>query len=150
MKKNSNTNSTQSTSKIDDPFGVKVIRLLSGEDLIGSILEDEDSFIITEPLHMIFKRTEVGSIMVLLPWLPVEFIEENKAIISKNNVLTIIEPKDKLIKYYDENIQVLKEKLEKMEMDQNKIMSYDESENDDSFDTEDQIINVETSNKLLH
>lgn len=150
MTKNSNTNSTQSISKMDEIFGVKILRLVSGEDLIGNILENDNSFVITEPLHMIFKRTDVGSVMVLLPWLPVEFIEENIATIAKNNVLAIIDPKDKLIKYYDENIQILKDKLDKMERDQNKIMSYDEAdEEEDSYET-DELLDLEPSNKLLH
>jgi len=52
------------------------------------------------PMHLTFKRTSQGTIMMMLPWLPIELIKDNTATIYFSDVLTIIDPKDALVEYY--------------------------------------------------
>jgi hypothetical protein len=103
MTKNSITSSTTSTLKMTDIIqGVKIVRLQSGEDIIASIIEDNESemIMLDNPMHLTFKRTSQGTIMMMLPWLPIELIKDNTATIYFSDVLTIIDPKDALVEYY--------------------------------------------------
>lgn len=103
MTKNSNTSSTTSTSNMSEiQQGIKLIRLQSGEDIIAGLIEDSESnmVMLDNPMHLIFKRTSQGTVMFMLPWLPIELIKDNIATIVTDDILTIVEPKDDLVEYY--------------------------------------------------
>jgi len=83
---------------------IRIVRLQSGEDIIADCIENlEDDIVeLKRPMHIIFKRIQTGrSIMMMMPWLPVELIKENTAHIYGADILTYIEPKDDLIEYYN-------------------------------------------------
>ena len=105
MKKNSITNSTISSLKMPDLVpNIRIVRLQSGEDIIADCIPnlDEETVELKRPMHIIFKRIQTGrSIMMMMPWLPVELIKENTAHIYGADILTYIEPKDDLIEYYN-------------------------------------------------
>ena len=105
MKKNSITNSTISSLKMPNlEPNIRIVRLQSGEDIIADCIENlEDDIVeLKRPMHIIFKRIQTGrSIMMMMPWLPVELIKENTAHIYGADILTYIEPKDDLIEYYN-------------------------------------------------
>lgn len=88
------------------PQVVKIVRLQSGEDIIAGYIEDYETELITldNPMHLIFKRTTRGTVMMLLPWLPIEIIKNNSASIFSTDILTTYDPKDDLIAYYDKII----------------------------------------------
>ena len=138
--KNSITNSTISTLKMTELLqGVKIVRLQSGEDIIASIIEDDESemIMLDNPMHLIFKRTSQGTMMVMLPWLPIELIKDNIATIYSSDVLTIVEPKDALVEYYGNMINT--EQLKQMRdntMVENLKEALDESEEDDFTEEE--------------
>ena len=103
MMKNSNTNSIISNSKMDNLLeGIKIIRLHSGEDIIAGYSGNTDTniIILDNPMHLIFKRTTQGTVMMMLPWLPVELIKDNIAQIESDDILTVIDPKEDLKEYY--------------------------------------------------
>jgi len=82
---------------------IKIVRLQSGEDIMADIIEDEenDTIFLDNPMHIIFKRVPTGqTVMMMAPWLPIEIIKENSAIVYSTDILTIIEPKDDLVRYY--------------------------------------------------
>jgi hypothetical protein len=140
MMKNSITNSTISTSKMTElPQGVKIVRLQSGEDIIASIIEDNESemIMLDNPMHLIFKRTSQGTMMVMLPWLPIELIKDNMATIYSSDVLTIIDPKDALVEYYGNmiNTQQLKDMRDNT-MVENLKEALDDSDEDDFTEEE--------------
>ena len=105
MKKNSITNSTISSLKMPELVpNIRIVRLQSGEDIIADCIPslDEETVELKRPMHIIFKRIQTGrSIMMMMPWLPVELIKENTAHIYGADILTYIEPKDDLIEYYN-------------------------------------------------
>ena len=146
--KNSITNSTISTLKMTELLqGVKIVRLQSGEDIIASIIEDNESemIMLDNPMHLIFKRTSQGTMMVMLPWLPIELIKDNIATIYSSDVLTIVEPKDALVEYYGNMINT--EQLKQMRdntMVENLKEALDDSEEEDDFTEEE---NEETLTK---
>ncbi len=92
---------------------IRIVRLQSGEDIIADCIENlEDDIVeLKRPMHIIFKRIQTGkSVMMMMPWLPVELIKKNTAHIYGADILTYIEPKDDLIEYYnnavnDENLE---------------------------------------------
>lgn len=86
---------------------IKIVRLQSGEDIIADCMATDDDEIISlkQPMHIIFKRISTGrSVMMMMPWLPVELIKENIANIYGADILTMIDPKDDLIEYYHNSV----------------------------------------------
>ena len=127
--------------------GVKIVRLQSGEDIIASIIEDDESemIMLDNPMHLIFKRTSQGTMMVMLPWLPIELIKDDIATIYSSDVLTIVDPKDALVEYYGNmiNTQQLKDMRDNT-MVENLKEALDDSEDEDDFTEEE---NEETLTK---
>jgi hypothetical protein len=128
--------------------GVKIVRLQSGEDIIASIIEDDESemVMLNNPMHLIFKRTSQGTMMVMLPWLPIELIKDNMATIYSSDILTMIDPKDALIEYYGNMINT--EQLKNMRDDtlvNNLKEAMNDNEDDDEFSVEEE--NEETLTK---
>jgi len=128
--------------------GVKIVRLQSGEDIIASIIEDDVSemVMLNNPMHLIFKRTSQGTMMVMLPWLPIELIKDNMATIYSSDILTMIDPKDALIEYYGNMINT--EQLKNMKDDtlvNNLKEAMNDNEDDDEFSIEEE--NEETLTK---
>mgnify|MGYP003650370603 CR=1 FL=1 len=86
---------------------IKIVRLQSGEDIIADCMATDDDEVISlkQPMHIIFKRISTGrSVMMMMPWLPVELIKENIANIYGADILTMIDPKDDLIEYYHNSV----------------------------------------------
>jgi len=147
--KNLNTSSTISILKMNELIqGVKIVRLQSGEDIIASIIEDDESemVMLNNPMHLIFKRTSQGTVMMMLPWLPIELIKDNMATIYSSDILTMIDPKDALVEYYGNMINT--EQLKNMRDDtlvNNLKEAMTDNENDNELDIEEE--NEETLTK---
>ena len=148
MTKNSITNSTISILKMNELIqGVKIVRLQSGEDIIASIIEDNESemIMLDNPMHLIFKRTSQGTMMVMLPWLPIELIKDNIATIYSSDILTMVDPKDALVEYYGNliNTEQLKQMRDNTIVD-NLKEAFDDSDDEEDFEEEE---NEETLTK---
>jgi hypothetical protein len=86
---------------------IKIVRLQSGEDIIADCMATDDVEVISlkQPMHIIFKRIASGrSVMMMMPWLPIELIKENVANVYGADILTMIDPKDDLIEYYHNSV----------------------------------------------
>ena len=148
MTKNLITNSTISILKMNElTQGVKIVRLQSGEDIIASIIEDNESemIMLDNPMHLIFKRTSQGTMMVMLPWLPIELIKDNIATIYSSDILTMVDPKDALVEYYGNliNTEQLKQMRDNTIVD-NLKEAFDDSDDEEDFEEEE---NEETLTK---
>ena len=123
--------------------GVKIVRLQSGEDIIASIIEDDESemVMLNNPMHLIFKRTSQGTVMMMLPWLPIELIKDNMATIYSSDILTMIDPKDALVEYYGNMINT--EQLKNMR-DDTLVNNLKEAMNDNEDDDE---LSIEEENE---
>lgn len=111
---------------------IKIVRLKSGEDIIANFEEtqDQQKYVLHRPMHVIFKRMMFGRIaMIMLPWLPVELIKKNSAEIYTSDIISILDPKDDLIEYY-ENIS--QEAEEMLSGDLNLLGTVDDEEDDDN------------------
>lgn len=155
MKKNSITNSTISSLKMPDLVpNIRIVRLQSGEDIIADCIPslDEETVELKRPMHIIFKRIQTGrSIMMMMPWLPVELIKENTAHIYGADILSYLEPKDDLIEYY--NNAVNDEDLEIASTSSIRPQLFDEDEDptDEELDEEElQELMEERKNNRVH
>jgi len=99
---------------------IKIVRLQSGEDIIANYMEDEenDTVLLDKPMHVILKRLPNGrSVMMMMPWLPVEIIKDNEAILYSSDILSVFEPREDLIEHYDNVLNQFEEALNSIEDD---------------------------------
>ena len=160
MTKNLNTNSITSNLKMNNLFeGVRIVRLQSGEDIIAGYSGNTNTNVVVldNPMHLIFKRTSQGTVMMMLPWLPIELIKDNIATVLSGDILTIVEPKDDLKEYYHNVINTTQMKMLKDNtLSQNLRDASDEEEYDDEEDPEGEltredvaeIVNRKKTNRL--
>jgi hypothetical protein len=116
---------------------------------------DENELIVLDnPMCIIFKRRPTGqTVMMLMPWLPIEIIKENNATIYGTDILTFIEPQDDLVKYYGKAVIEAQNIMEKRRI--RGITDDDFEEEDDDEEEEFQIEDIidlmrEKKNKRLH
>ena len=139
--------------------GVRIVRLQSGEDIIAGYSGNTNTNIVVldNPMHLIFKRTSQGTVMMMLPWLPIELIKDNIATVLSGDILTIVEPKDDLKEYYHNVINTTQMKMLKDNtLSQNLREAADEEDDDEDEDPEGEltredvaeIINRKKSNRL--
>ena len=103
---------------------IKIVRLQSGEDIIADYIEKEDgeTALLDNPMHLIFKRIPTGqTVMMMMPWLPIEIIKDNHALIYTTDILTIIDPKQDLIDYYGDVVVEAHQRMEEIEMGFSKL-----------------------------
>ena len=64
---------------------VKIIRMQTGEDIMASMIEKEEqneTVVLNNPMRLVFRRLPTGqTVLMMMPWLPVELIKEDSAII---------------------------------------------------------------------
>jgi len=152
--KNLNTSSTTLTLKMTDIVqGVKIVRLQSGEDIIAGLIQDDESemIMLDNPMHLIFKRTSQGTVMMMLPWLPIELIKDNIATIYSSDVLTIVDPKDALVEYYGNmiNTEQLKQMRDNTMVDNLKEIMNDDEDEDEEDDNEESLTKEEAM-EIIH
>jgi hypothetical protein len=135
---------------------IKIIRLQNGEDIISDCVMSENDYLVqlNHPMTLLFKRGAKGTVMMMVPWLPLEVVSDNIATISFHDVLTFAEPKEDLVEYYinmveqakisvaknDDVLKVLKDELleyrdevleDILPEEQEKIRSYLENSSND-------------------
>ena len=114
---------------------IKIVRLQSGEDIMADCIEDTEqgTVLLENPMHIIFKRIPTGqTVMMMMPWLPIELIKENSAIIYDSDILTVIDPKEDLINYYGQIVITAQEKMENSE----NIFGEDDDDDDEELQEE--------------
>ena len=97
---------------------VKIIRMQTGEDIMASMIgEDEaETVLLADPMRLIYRRMPTGqTVLMMMPWLPVELIKDNSALIYNTDIVTIIEPKESMIEYYDNLVNKTLIEMEKSE-----------------------------------
>ena len=130
----------------------------TGEDIMASMVgeEEEETVLLEDPMRLIFRRMPTGqTVMMMMPWLPVELIKDNNALVYNSDIITIVEPKESMIEYY-ENL-VIKTMLE-MEKSEEMIAGLlraqageEDTEDEEEYSMEDLIQFVEeVKNRTLH
>ena len=137
---------------------IKIVRLQSGEDIMADVMENDENelIVLDNPMHIIFKRMPTGqTVMMMMPWLPIEIIKENNATIYGTDILTVIEPKDDLIEYYGRAVLEAQEIMEKKRIRGINDEDFDDEEDEDGDEEELQVEDIldlmkEKRNKKLH
>jgi len=82
---------------------VKIIRMQTGEDIMASMIEEQEqneTVVLNNPMRLVFRRLPTGqTVLMMMPWLPVELIKEDSAIIYTTDIITVIEPKESMKEY---------------------------------------------------
>jgi len=137
---------------------IKIVRLQSGEDIMADVMENDENelIVLDNPMHIIFKRMPTGqTVMMMMPWLPIEIIKENNATIYGTDILTVIEPKDDLIEYYGRAVLEAQEIMEKKRIRGINDEDFDDEEDEDGDEEELQVEDIidlmrEKKNKRIH
>jgi hypothetical protein len=131
---------------------IKIVRLQSGEDVIASYYADDESSMVMldRPMHVIFKRLPTGkSVMMMLPWLPIELIKENNVIINEHDILTIIDPREELIDYYTRASFHTDELLGDETVGESLLVEGDDEFDDGDFDEEEEELSIEEMQEIM-
>lgn len=94
---------------------IKILRLTTGEDIIGSCFYDKSNncIEIINPMTIVVKRlsNKRQSMLFVSPWLPIEILEEDTASIDASDIITIMNPNDSFKEYYTNAITEYEEAL---------------------------------------
>ena len=135
---------------------IKIVRLQSGEDVIANYKDDEEgSITLTNPMALIFKRMPTGrAVMMMSPWLPLELVEDNIACIYAQDILSVFQPKQSIIDYYNTTVMEVEEDRKNEEM--NELHDIDENDFEMSSEEENEAmeelkqLREDIKKKLLH
>ena len=128
----------------------------TGEDIMASLKSIGTKQVqLDDPMRLIFRRLPTGqTIMMMMPWLPVELIKQNSAVIYQSDIVTTIEPKEAMVTYYDRLVTRTNEDM----VDADKLLEElleehePEYEEDDGALTQDQLEQIinDVKSKKLH
>lgn len=89
---------------------IKILRLNTGEDIVGSCLMDDEHGCVSieNPMKVFIKRASppLGqTALYMMPWLPLEIIEDNLATINYDDIITVVDPKKSFVEYYNNAVE---------------------------------------------
>ena len=129
----------------------------TGEDIMASMIgeEEEETVLLEDPMRLIFRRMPTGqTVMMMMPWLPVELIKDNSALVYNSDIITIVDPKESMVEYYENLViktMLEMEKSEEMIAGLLKKQAGEEDESEEEYSMEDLIQFVEeVKNRTLH
>ena len=136
---------------------IRIIRLQCGEDIIANYnYNDETSeIVLSDPMTILFKRLPTGkAFMMMSPWLPIELIEDNVAIMFENDILTAVKPKQSVITYYKRIVnESTIESLQSYSEIESALLNNDNEayyEDIDEDEIEEYMESIESKEQLLH
>lgn len=113
---------------------VKIIRMQTGEDIMASMIgeEEAETVLLEDPMRLIYRRMPTGqTVLMMMPWLPVELIKDNSALIYNSDIITIIDPKESMVQYYDNLVIKTLLEMEKSEEMIEQLLKDQESQEDE-------------------
>ena len=113
---------------------VKIIRMQTGEDIMASMIgeEEAETVLLEDPMRLIYRRMPTGqTVLMMMPWLPVELIKDNSALIYNSDIITIIDPKESMVQYYDNLVIKTLLEMEKSEEMIEQLLKDQEQEQED-------------------
>jgi len=135
---------------------IKIVRLQSGEDVIANYTDGEEgSITLVNPMSLMFKRMPTGrAVMMMSPWLPLELVEDNVACIYAQDILSVFQPKQSIIDYYNTTVMEVEEDRKNEEM--NELHDLEEDDLEMSVEEEQEaieelkLLRQDVKKKLLH
>jgi len=135
---------------------VKIIRMQTGEDIMASMIgeEEAETVLLADPMRLIFRRMPTGqTILMMMPWLPIELIKDNNALVYNSDIITIVDPKESMIEYYDNLVAKTLLEMEKSEEMIGQLLKeqQDEEEEEEGYSMEELTQYIEEiKNRTLH
>lgn len=83
---------------------VKIIRMITGEDVICDFIEDDQGTHMKEPLEISLKTSKGNGTVILRNWLPIEIINDNFARVNPRNIIAVFDASESVSEYYDETM----------------------------------------------
>lgn len=122
---------------------VMVLRLQSGEDIIGTVSSFDGGIQIVEPMSFFvnYRNNEPKGVLQLNHWLPVQLIVSNEAFIKNDDILAIMEPEEQFMEYYSNAVS----KIRTVISNQDELDGLDDEEIQDIFDSMDT-----NKNQVIH
>ena len=135
---------------------VKIIRMQTGEDIMASMIEEQEqneTVVLNNPMRLVFRRLPTGqTVLMMMPWLPVELIKEDSAIIYTTDIITVIEPKESMKEYYENLVdKTIEEMLNSEEILEQRLANMEKEEKEEQQIAEEIINEIrDMRNKQLH
>ena len=136
---------------------IRIIRLQCGEDIIANYNYNAETteIVLSDPMTILFKRLPTGkAFMMMSPWLPIELIEDNVAIMFENDILTAVKPKQSVITYYKRIVnESTIESLQSYSEIESALLNDDNEayyEDIDEDEIEEYMESIESKEQLLH
>ena len=135
---------------------VKIIRMQTGEDIMASMIEEQEqneTVVLNNPMRLVFRRLPTGqTVLMMMPWLPVELIKEDSAIIYTTDIITVIEPKESMKEYYENLVdKTIEEMVNSEEILEQRLANMEKEEKEEQQIAEEIINEIrEMRNKQLH
>jgi ABC-type uncharacterized transport system YnjBCD substrate-binding protein len=94
--------------------------------------EEAETVLLEDPMRLIYRRMPTGqTVLMMMPWLPVELIKDNSALIYNSDIITIIDPKESMVQYYDNLVIKTLLEMEKSEEMIEQLLKDQEQEQED-------------------
>jgi hypothetical protein len=128
----------------------------TGEDIMASMIgeEEAETVLLADPMRLIFRRMPTGqTILMMMPWLPIELIKDNNALVYNSDIITIVDPKESMIEYYDNLVAKTLLEMEKSEEMIGQLLKeqQDEEEEEEGYSMEELTQYIEEiKNRTLH
>lgn len=129
----------------------------TGEDIMASMIgeEEAETVLLEDPMRLIYRRMPTGqTVLMMMPWLPVELIKDNSALIYNSDIITIIDPKESMVQYYDNLVTKTLLEMEKSEGMIEQLLKdqeREEEEEEEEFSMEELTKFIEeVKNRTLH
>ena len=134
---------------------VKIIRMQTGEDIMASMIgeEEAETVLLEDPMRLIYRRMPTGqTVLMMMPWLPVELIKDNNALIYNSDIVTIIDPKESMVQYYDNLVMKTLIEMEKSEEMIGQLLKDQQSEDEEEEYSMEELTQYieEVKNRTLH
>lgn len=118
---------------------VKIVRMITGEDVICDFVEDDCGTHMNEPLEIAFKVSKGQPVVTLKNWLPIEVINDNTARVNPRNIIAVFDASESVSEYYDSTMERINRSL---------IASSNLNEEDNMEDVMEALL--ESQGKVLH
>lgn len=115
-----------------------LFKLYNGDEIIGRLKsEDDGKYCVEDIMQCKVRYSAAGAMMLMHHWMP--FAEEKIINIEKNKVVAISKPTNKIIEYYEENVDKY-----------NEYENSDSDEGDNLDDVMEAMLEKSISNTSIH
>lgn len=92
---------------------VKIVRIITGEDVICNFIEDASGTYMSEPLEVDVRSSKKSGepTVVLRNWLPIELVSDNLTRVNPRNIIAVFDVNDNIMEYYNNTMDKINNAL---------------------------------------